>query len=97
MLQAVFGGLTNGATYALLGLGIVLVYNVARVVNMAQGEFYALGAFIAISLVAIGLPVWAAALIACAATTALGGLSTHWFSLGSCGHRMQRNFWAASV
>jgi len=43
-------GLTNGAIYALLGLGIVLIYNVTRVINIAQGEFVMLGALTAVGL-----------------------------------------------
>jgi branched-chain amino acid transport system permease protein len=37
-------GLTNGAIYALLGLGIVLVFTVTRVIFFPQGEFVAYGA-----------------------------------------------------
>ncbi|MDR1967748.1 MAG: branched-chain amino acid ABC transporter permease, partial [Burkholderiaceae bacterium] len=37
-------GLTNGAIYALLGVGIVLVFTVTRVIFIAQGEFVAYGA-----------------------------------------------------
>jgi branched-chain amino acid transport system permease protein len=43
-------GLTNGAIYALLGLGLVLIYNVTRVINIAQGEFVMLGALTAVGL-----------------------------------------------
>ncbi|GAB3436202.1 branched-chain amino acid ABC transporter permease [Giesbergeria sinuosa] len=37
-------GLTNGAVYALLGMGIVLVFSVTRVIFIPQGEFVAYGA-----------------------------------------------------
>ena len=37
-------GLTNGAIYALLGVGIVLVFTVTRVIFIPQGEFVAYGA-----------------------------------------------------
>ena len=37
-------GLTNGAIYALLGMGIVLVFAVTRVIFIPQGEFVAYGA-----------------------------------------------------
>jgi branched-chain amino acid transport system permease protein len=47
-------GLTNGAIYALLGLGLVLIYNVTRVINIAQGEFVMLGALTAIGLTSGG-------------------------------------------
>ncbi len=62
-------GLTNGAIYALSALGIVLVYTVTRVINVAQGDFAMLGALTLVSLEAgqlpgtlylimIGLAVW---------------------------------------
>lgn len=71
MTQALLGGLVSGAIYALLGLGIVLVFGVARFVNLAQGEFYVYGALLATTLVAAGLPVWAAALLAVAGVVVL--------------------------
>jgi len=37
-------GLTNGAIYALLGIGIVLVFTVTRIIFIPQGEFVAFGA-----------------------------------------------------
>ncbi|GAA3237832.1 hypothetical protein GCM10017691_37330 [Pseudonocardia petroleophila] len=71
MTQALLGGLVSGTIYALLGLGIVLVFGVARFVNLAQGEFYVYGALLATTLVAAGLPVWAAALVAVAGVAVL--------------------------
>src|SRR5699024_5449022 len=49
-LYLLVSGLTNGAIYALLGLGLVLIYNVTRVINIAQGEFVMLGALTAVGL-----------------------------------------------
>lgn len=37
-------GLSNGAIYALLGIGLVLVFTVTRVIFLPQGEFVAYGA-----------------------------------------------------
>ena len=37
-------GLTNGAVYALLGMGIVLLFSVTRIIFIPQGEFVAYGA-----------------------------------------------------
>jgi branched-chain amino acid transport system permease protein len=44
LLQYVLTGLATGATYALVGLGIVLVVQVTGVINFAQGDFVMLGA-----------------------------------------------------
>ena len=43
-LQVVVAGLTNGAVYGISALGIVVVYRVARIVNLAQGEAITIGA-----------------------------------------------------
>ena len=72
VLQLVATGLTIGAIYALLALGLVCTYSVTRVVNVAQGEFTTYGALITASLLRAGLPLWAAALAAVAAVTLLG-------------------------
>lgn len=43
-LQVLAAGLSNGAVYGISALGIVVVYRVARVINLAQGEAITLGA-----------------------------------------------------
>lgn len=43
-------GVVNGSIYALLGLGIVLIYSVTRVINIAHGDFAMLGAMTLVSL-----------------------------------------------
>lgn len=72
LLQLFVTGLTNGAIYALLGLGLVCIYSVTKVVNVAQGEFAVYGALLTVSLLRAGLPLWAAALMAIALVTGLG-------------------------
>lgn len=51
MTRSLVIGIINGAVYALLALGLVLVYKGARVFNFAQGEFGTIGMFIAWALV----------------------------------------------
>jgi len=46
-LQLTLTGLTNGAIYALVALGFVLIYKSSDVLNFAQGEFLLVGAFVA--------------------------------------------------
>lgn len=72
-LQVLAGGVQVGATYALVALGLYLVFRVTGIVNLAQGAFCMLGALIAHTLQA-GLG-WGAGLAACAAvgvTAAIG-------------------------
>lgn len=69
-LILLFEGLTNGAIYALMALGIVVLYSVTGVINVAQGEFVMLSALSVASfragevpgtiyLVVAGLLLWA--------------------------------------
>ncbi|NDU76381.1 branched-chain amino acid ABC transporter permease [Actinomadura sp. DSM 109109] len=45
MLQQAFNGLVGGAFYALLALGLAVIFGMLGVVNFAHGAFYMLGAF----------------------------------------------------
>ena len=72
LLQFLFSGLTVGAVYALVALGFTIIYNASDVVNFAQGEFVMLGGMLTVFTYAAGLPLPLAALIAIAATAALG-------------------------
>jgi branched-chain amino acid transport system permease protein len=44
-LQQTFNGLVGGSFYALLALGLAVIFGMLRVVNFAHGAFYMLGAF----------------------------------------------------
>ena len=45
LLQHLLNGLLLGGTYALLGIGLTLIFGLMNVVNFAHGEFYTLGAY----------------------------------------------------
>ena len=61
MLQQAFNGLVGGAFYALLALGLAVIFGMLGVVNFAHGAFYMLGAFGAfIALDSLGLNFWLA-------------------------------------
>ncbi|MBQ1073870.1 branched-chain amino acid ABC transporter permease [Micromonospora sp. C31] len=63
-LQNTFNGLVGGAFYALLALGLAVIFGMLRVVNFAHGAFYMLGAFGAyVLLTEAGVPFWAALVI----------------------------------
>jgi branched-chain amino acid transport system permease protein len=38
-LQSIVSGLANGAIYALISIGLTLVFGVMRIINFAHGEF----------------------------------------------------------
>ena len=55
--QALFGqlliGLINGSFYALLSLGLAVIFGMLNIINFAHGAQYMMGAFVAIFLLAI--------------------------------------------
>ena len=76
-LQAFMGqlmlGLVNGAFYAMLSLGLAVIFGLLGIVNFAHGALYMLGAFAAwIMLDQFGLNYWAALVIAPLAVGAFG-------------------------
>jgi branched-chain amino acid transport system permease protein len=76
LLQHLVNGLVLGGTYALLGIGLTLIFGLMNVVNFAHGEFYTLGAYAAFAVVALaGLPFPAALAVAIGAGVGLGALT----------------------
>lgn len=62
----IYGAVTS-AIYAMLAVGFTLIFGVARVLNLAHGSFYALGAYGTYVLTSVvGLPLWLAAILAIA-------------------------------
>jgi branched-chain amino acid transport system permease protein len=60
-----FNGLVNGSFYALLSLGLAVIFGMMRVVNFAHGAFYMLGAFVTYFLLEqAGIGFWPALVIA---------------------------------
>src|SRR6266705_3266572 len=75
LLQHLVNGLVLGGTYALLGIGLTLIFGLMNVVNFAHGEFYTLGAYVAFAALAwAGVDFFVALLMAIAAGAALGWL-----------------------
>ncbi len=70
----IYGAVTS-AIYAMLAVGFTLIFGVARVLNLAHGSFYALGAYGAYVLTSIaGLPLWLAAILAVTGVSLFGVL-----------------------
>ncbi len=62
MVQILVYGAVISAIYALLAVGFTLIFGVARILNLAHGSFYALGAYGVYALTANAhLPLWLAA------------------------------------
>ena len=64
LLQQLVNGLALASVYALLAVGITLVFGLTGIVNFAHGEFLVFGALIASSLIAARLPFPVACLVA---------------------------------
>jgi branched-chain amino acid transport system permease protein len=75
--QALFGqlllGLINGAFYALLSLGLAVIFGMLNIINFAHGALYMVGAFCAYFLLnLLGLNYWFALIISPLVVGALG-------------------------
>ena len=75
--QALLGqlllGLVNGSFYAMLSLGLAVIFGLLGIVNFAHGALYMIGAFVAfVSLESFGLGYWLALVLAPLLVGALG-------------------------
>jgi len=62
--QIVLNCLVLGALLLLITIGLNIIYGISRVVNLAHGSLYALGAYFSYSVMATGMNFWAALLLA---------------------------------
>src|SRR5829696_8491354 len=70
LLQHLVNALILGGTYALLGIGLTLIFGIMRVVNFTHGELYSFGAYAVFALtMPLGLNFFASLAVAI-----LGGL-----------------------
>ena len=68
-IQALFGqlllGLVNGSFYAVLSLGLAIIFGLLNIINFTHGALYMLGAFVAwLGLQYLGLNYWAMLVLA---------------------------------
>ena len=73
MLEILIVGAVSSAIYAMLAVGFTLIFGVARILNLAHGSFYALGAYGAYFFTThLKLPLLPAALLAVALVALFG-------------------------
>jgi len=73
LLQHLVNALILGSTYALLGIGLTLIFGIMRVVNFTHGELYALGAYAVFFLeVSLGVNFFLALVLAVIIGCAVG-------------------------
>src|SRR3954467_4578927 len=74
-LQHLVNAILLGGTYALLGIGLTLIFGIMRVVNFTHGELYSFGAYAVFALaMVLGLNFFVALAVAVLGGVALGAL-----------------------
>lgn len=57
IMQAILSGITNGFVYALIGVGLAVIFKGTQIINAMQGEFAVIGAMVTVfALEPAGLP-----------------------------------------
>jgi branched-chain amino acid transport system permease protein len=73
LLQLTLNGITLGLLYALIAVGLSLIFGVMEIINFAHGEFLMLGAFVmAFALPVVGLLYWPALAVSIVAIALFG-------------------------
>ncbi len=79
VLQALLNGLLIGGVYAVISVGLTLVFGVMDIINFAQGGFMMLGMYVAFSVTrATGIDPIAASVVAFAVVFVIGWLIQRW-------------------
>ncbi len=74
LIQQVLNGLTMGSIYALLAIGVTMIYKAMGMLNFAHGDTMMIGAFVCLTLTKTGLPLAVAIVITIPLTAGLGFL-----------------------
>lgn len=77
LLQAVWGGVLSGSVYGLMAIGLTLIWGAVRLLNLAHGALYVVGAYAAWTVINhAGMPL-AVAIPTAVLAAALFGLVMH--------------------
>jgi branched-chain amino acid transport system permease protein len=72
LLQQAINAVSIGSLYALMAIGLAMVFGILRLINFAHGDLIMVGSYMALLLLVAGAPFWAAALVGIAASTVAG-------------------------
>lgn len=75
VLSLIIFGLATGGTFALVSLGLSLTYGLMRVLNVAHGLYYAVGAFMLFTVISVTGNFWLGVVVAAVAGAGMGLLS----------------------
>ncbi len=90
LLPAAINGLTMGAVYALVALGLTLIYGVLHIINFAHGSLLMVGLYGAFFLHRFGIDPYLALLVMVPALFALGYV-LQWSVIGRASHGSDQN------
>src|SRR5947209_16588492 len=75
LMQAILSGILIGGIYALIGIGLTLIFGVMRVINFAQGELVMVGMYVTFFLFrGFGIDPFASVLLTMPALFVLGAI-----------------------
>jgi len=72
LVQQAINAISIGSLYALMAIGLAMVFGILRLINFAHGDLIMVGSYTALLLLIIGLPFWVAALGGITASTVAG-------------------------
>jgi branched-chain amino acid transport system permease protein len=72
LLQQLINAVSVGSLYALMSIGLAMVFGILRLINFAHGDLIMVGSYVALLLNVAGLPFWVAAVAGIAASTLAG-------------------------
>ena len=67
-IQQAINAISIGSLYALMAIGLAMVFGILRLINFAHGDLIMVGSYAALLLLWAGLPFWLAALAGIAAS-----------------------------
>lgn len=70
--QQAINAVSIGSLYALMAIGLAMVYGILRLINFAHGDLIMVGSYAALFMTILGLPFWVAALVGIAASGLTG-------------------------
>lgn len=72
LIQQAINAISIGSLYALMAIGLAMVFGILRLINFAHGDLIMLGSYATLLLLVAGVPFWLAALAGIAASGVAG-------------------------
>lgn len=72
LVQQLINAVSIGSLYALMAIGLAMVFSILRLINFAHGDLIMVGSYVALLLLLLGLPFLVAAAAGIAASTIAG-------------------------